>query len=169
MSRPQGNILDQRMFALKNNKGKKAGSGTVSNVSREAFKKKGMERENRNTQAEDQLSQDVDWEVAKSKNTKARKLSQEEVAEMMKQQEPEVKKEVKKEEGECKASLDKRDGRKKGKGKAHGEGESLKGKGKGKGKSPGADGEDESPKGKGKGSDEDETLKGERKGQEEKL
>ena len=97
----QGNILDQRMFPLRNNKGRASGAGTVSNVRREAFKKKGLERENKNMGEEDKLSKEVDWEVEKTRNTKARKLSPEEVAEMMKPKEPQVKKEeVKKKEKE---------------------------------------------------------------------
>ena len=81
------------MFPLRNNKGRASGAGTVSNVRREAFKKKGLERENKNMGEEDKLSKDMDWEVETTRNTKARKLSPEEVAEMMKPKEPQVKKE----------------------------------------------------------------------------
>ena len=105
----QGNILDQRMFPLRNNKGRASGTGTASNVRREAFKKKGLERENKNMGEEDKLPKEVNWEVEKTRNTKARKLSPEEVAGMMKPKEPQVKKEEVKKEGKGAVSLDKRE------------------------------------------------------------
>ena len=97
------------MFPLRNNKGRASGTGTASNVRREAFKKKGLERENKNMGEEDKLPKEVNWEVEKTRNTKARKLSPEEVAEMMKPKEPQVKKEEVKKEGKGAVSLDKRE------------------------------------------------------------
>ena len=162
-------FLDQRMFPLKNNKGRATGTGTVSNVRREAFEKKGVERENKNMGEEDKLSKEVDWEVEKTRNTKARKLSPEEVAEMMKPKEPQVKKEEVKKEGKGTVSLDKRENKRKGGGKSpsqmdedEDEGDPKK-KGKGGAKSSSqVDHEGEIPKGKGQG------KKGPKKGKEKK-
>ena len=164
------------MFPLRNNKGRATGTGTVSNVRREAFKKKGMERENKNMGEEDKLSKEVDWEVEKGRNTKARKLSPEEVAEMMKPKEPQVKKEEVKKEGKGAVSLDKRENKRKGggkspsqmdedegggpkkKGKGGHEGEIPQGKGKGKGKGQGKKGPKKGKEKKGKGDGSDTSL-----------
>ena len=100
-----------------NCKGKPLGSGTVSNKRREEFRQKGFERENKNMKLEDEHSKGVDWEAEKKKgNKKARKLTPNEVEEMMnpKGKEEKVKPEVKEEGGQKpEQSLDKRDGAKK--------------------------------------------------------
>ena len=61
----------------KNNKGRVAGSGTVTNTRKEAFKKKGMARENTNMALEDALAKGIDWEADKAlgKNRKPHLLT----------------------------------------------------------------------------------------------
>ena len=99
----------------RNSKNKPAGSGCVSNKRREEFKKKGLERENKNMKLEDDMSSKVDWEEDKRVgNRKVRKLSAGDIAEMLKpkpkeEQEKvakkdEEKKEAKKEEEKNKVS-----------------------------------------------------------------
>ena len=168
----QGNILDQRMFPLRNNKGRASGTGTASNVRREAFKKKGLERENKNMGEEDKLPKEVNWEVEKTRNTKARKLSPEEVAGMMKPKEPQVKKEEVKKEGKGAVSLDKRENKRTDCGKSPSQmdededgGPKKKGKGGAKSSSQ-VDHEGEIPKGKGKGNGKGQGKKGPKKGKE---
>ena len=60
-------ILAKRM---KNNKGKKAGSGTVSNARRARFREAGMKRENDTMEKEDEHSKKVDWEKDKRHGNK---------------------------------------------------------------------------------------------------
>ena len=64
----------------KNNKGKVAGSGTVSLKRREKFQQKGQKRENEMMAKEDALTKGINWdEVLRRGNTKARKLTKQEV------------------------------------------------------------------------------------------
>ena len=60
-------ILDKRM---KNSKGKKPGSGTVSHARRARFKEAGMKRENQHMEKEDEHSKKVDWEQDKKHGNK---------------------------------------------------------------------------------------------------
>ena len=75
----------------RNNKGRHAGSGTVSGPRREAFKRKGMARENSEMAKNDVQ---VDWEQVVASNKKARRLAAEEIQEMLKPK-PQKDKEVK--------------------------------------------------------------------------
>ena len=64
----------------KNNKGKVAGSGTVSLKRREKFQQKGQKRENEMMAKEDALTKGINWdEVLRRGSTKARKLTKQEV------------------------------------------------------------------------------------------
>ena len=79
-------------FKLRNNKGKAVGSGTVSNKRREAFKKKGLERENLHMSKEDRP---IDWEEENKIHKSVKRLRQKEIEAMMAPKKPEVKEETK--------------------------------------------------------------------------
>ena len=68
-----------KAMALRNNKGKARGSGTVSNLRRERFRQRGLERENLHMSAEDRQ---VDWGSVGTLLTK--RLSPQELVEMLK-------------------------------------------------------------------------------------
>ena len=55
---------------MKNSKGKKPGSGTVSHARRARFKEAGMKRENQHMEKEDEHSKKVDWEQDKKHGNK---------------------------------------------------------------------------------------------------
>ena len=54
-------ILDKRVIAMLNSKGKKKGTGTTTDARKERFRKKGMERELINMKVEDII---IDWAKA---------------------------------------------------------------------------------------------------------
>ena len=93
----------------RNSKNKPAGSGCVSNKRREEFKKKGLERENKNMKLEDDMSSKVDWEEDKRVgNRKVRKLSAGDIAEMLKPKPKEEQEKVAKKDEEKKRQRRKR-------------------------------------------------------------
>ena len=97
----------------KNNKGRVAGSGTVTNTRKEAFKKKGMARENTNMALEDALAKGIDWEADKAlgKNRKPHLLTAWELKYCLasKEQKADMEEEKKKKEEEGRASFDKKE------------------------------------------------------------
>lgn len=71
---------------MRNNKGKAAGSGTVSNKRREAFKQKGLERENMHMSKEDRP---IDWEEENKIHKVVKLVTKEEIAPMLAPKKPE--------------------------------------------------------------------------------